>query len=85
MSARGPRCEKRTGGQSTSRWRGEVEVNVTVDELVAAAINAALPDRLYLIDTQGGIAYKSGRGPMGFKPQELEAAIREVVGEAKVS
>ncbi len=40
---------------------------------------AALPDRLYLIDAQGRIAYKSGRGPMGFKPQELEAAIKAIV------
>jgi hypothetical protein len=36
---------------------------------------AALPDRLYLIDAEGRIAYRSGPGPMGFKPQELEAAI----------
>ncbi len=36
---------------------------------------AALPDRLYLIDAEGRIAYKSGPGPMGFKPQELETAI----------
>jgi len=43
---------------------------------------AALPDRLYLIDAEGRIAYKSGPGPTGFKPQELEAAIREAVGEA---
>jgi len=41
MSARGPDREKRTAGQSTSRRRGEVEVKVTEDELVAAAINAA--------------------------------------------
>ena len=40
---------------------------------------AALPDRLYLIDAEGRIAYKSGPGPMGFKPQELEAAIGEAV------
>ena len=43
---------------------------------------AALPDRLYLIDAEGRVAYRSGPGPMGFKPQELEAAIREAVGEA---
>ncbi len=36
---------------------------------------AALPDRLYLIDTEGRVAYRSGPGPMGFKPEELEAAI----------
>ncbi len=36
---------------------------------------SALPDRLYLVGTDGRIAYKSGRGPMGFRPDELEAAI----------
>ncbi len=36
---------------------------------------AALPDRLYLIDAEGRVAYRSGPGPMGFKPQELETAI----------
>ncbi len=36
---------------------------------------AALPDRLYLIDKEGRVAYRSGPGPWGFKPQELEAAI----------
>ncbi len=41
MSARGPGRAKRTAGQSTSRRRGELEVKVTADEIVAAAINAA--------------------------------------------
>ncbi len=41
MSVHGPRPENRTAGQSTSRRRGEVEVKVTADELIAAAINAA--------------------------------------------
>ena len=41
MSDRGPGLEKRPAGQSGSRRRGEVEVKVTADELVAAAINAA--------------------------------------------
>ena len=33
------------------------------------------PDRLYLIDTEGRVAYKSAAGPFGFNPQDLEAAI----------
>ena len=41
MSARGPGRAKRTAGQSTSRRRGEVEVKVTVGELLAAAINGS--------------------------------------------
>ena len=33
------------------------------------------PDRIYLIDTQGLVAYKSRPGPFGFKPDQLEAAL----------
>jgi type I thyroxine 5'-deiodinase len=33
------------------------------------------PDRIYLIDSQGKIAYKSKPGPFGFKPDELAAAL----------
>lgn len=33
------------------------------------------PDRIYLIDSAGKIAYKSKAGPFGFKPEELAAAL----------
>ena len=42
---------------------------------------AALPDRLYLVGVDGRIAYKSDRGPMGFRPDEFEAAIKDYLGE----
>ena len=38
------------------------------------------PDRIYLIDAQGKIAYKSKPGPFGFKPDQLEAALAKTVG-----
>jgi len=38
---------------------------------------AAAPDRLYLVGRDGKIAYRGGRGPFGFKPDELDAAIRK--------
>ncbi len=38
---------------------------------------SALPDRLYLVGKDGRIAYRSGPGPMGFRPDQLEAAIIE--------
>jgi hypothetical protein len=37
---------------------------------------SALPDRLYLIGEDGRIAYRSGMGPMGFRPDEFEVAIK---------
>ena len=38
---------------------------------------SALPDRLYLVGKDGNIAYRSAAGPMGFRPDEFEAAISE--------
>ena len=38
---------------------------------------AAFPDRLYLVDGEGRIAYAGGRGPHEFFPNELEDSIRE--------
>ena len=33
------------------------------------------PDRLYVIDSDGRIAYKSRPGPFGFEPSEMEEAL----------
>ena len=38
------------------------------------------PDRMYLIDAQGRVVYKSRPGPFGFKPAELEAALQKTMG-----
>jgi hypothetical protein len=36
------------------------------------------PDRIYLIDSHGKIAYKSTPGPFGFKPDQLGAALQQL-------
>ena len=38
------------------------------------------PDRLYVIDDAGRVAFKSLPGPFGFKPEEVEAALGRLVG-----
>jgi type I thyroxine 5'-deiodinase len=43
------------------------------------------PDRLYLIDRQGRVAYKSGPGPFGFHPNELRSALERVVPGVKTA
>jgi thiol-disulfide isomerase/thioredoxin len=50
---------------------------VLVDEISDPVGNAysGMPARLYVIDTKGKVAYKSGRGPFGFKPGEMEQAL----------
>jgi type I thyroxine 5'-deiodinase len=40
---------------------------------------AAWPDRLYLIDRQGRVAFKSKPGPFGFKPEQLQSALSDLL------
>jgi hypothetical protein len=65
--------------QVCDRFRAMVKpaVPVVVDD-VADPVGTAysgMPARLYVIDRAGRVAYKSGRGPFGFKPGELEQAL----------
>jgi hypothetical protein len=46
----------------------------TIDDSVGARYSG-MPGRLYLIDREGKVAFKSGRGPYLFKPAELEHAL----------
>jgi hypothetical protein len=57
-------------------------VPTLVDEMDDAAMTAyaAWPDRLYLVGTEGRVAYAGGRGPFGFKPAELGKAIDALIG-----
>ncbi len=45
-----------------------------VDDKVGATYSG-MPNRLYLIDRDGKIAFKNGRGPFGFHPRQLEQAL----------
>jgi hypothetical protein len=46
----------------------------TIDDSVGARYSG-MPGRLYVIDRQGKVAYKSGRGPYLFKPAEMEHSL----------
>jgi hypothetical protein len=45
-----------------------------IDDKVGLAYSGG-PDRLYVIDREGKVAYKGGRGPFGFRPREMEQAL----------
>lgn len=45
----------------------------------AEKVYTGWPDRIYLIDMHGRIAYKSRPGPFGFKPEELKAALARLL------
>lgn len=38
----------------------------------------AWPDRIFVIDRKGAVAFKSAPGPYGFSTKNLEAALREI-------
>ena len=40
------------------------------------------PDRIYLIDRNNRVAYKSKPGPFGFKPDDLEKALKKITGNS---
>lgn len=46
----------------------------TIDDMVGG-VYSGMPSRLYVIDREGKVAYKSGRGPFGFKTGEMEQAL----------
>jgi alkylhydroperoxidase family enzyme len=61
----------------------KMTVPLVVDEIDdrVGHLYSGMPDRLYLIDRGGKVAYKGGRGPFGFKPSELEQAIAMMLAE----
>jgi Iodothyronine deiodinase len=58
-----------------------------VDEINDPAGNAysGMPSRLYVIDRHGKVAYKSGRGPHGYRPAETEQALVMALLEQQMS
>ena len=46
----------------------------TIDDAVGSRYSG-MPGRFYIIDQAGKIAFKNGRGPYGFKPDELEQSL----------
>jgi len=64
-----------------------IKLPLLVDGIDDASERAyhGFPDRLFLVDTKRRIAYRGERGPRGFKPAELEGAIKALLasGPAK--
>ena len=45
-----------------------------IDDRVGIAYSG-MPDRLYIVDSRGRVAYQGGRGPFGYKPSEMEQTL----------
>ena len=59
-----------------------LEMPTAVDGLDDRVKNTygAWPDRIYVIDARGRIAYQGGVGPFGFKPDEVREFLRITYG-----
>jgi type I thyroxine 5'-deiodinase len=58
-----------------------LRIPAVIDDLdnSTEAAYTAWPDRLYVIDRDGRVAYKSKPGPFGFKPAEMEVVLKRVL------
>lgn len=75
--------EERISAASACARNLKLAMPAVVDSIDNAAESAysGWPDRLYLIDMDGRIAFKSDPGPYGFKPDELRRNLARVLGE----
>jgi hypothetical protein len=55
----------------------KIDIPTVVDDMEDSIAKhyKAHPDRLYIVGKDGKIAYRSGPGPMGFKPTLMETAL----------
>jgi type I thyroxine 5'-deiodinase len=70
--------QERTSVATTCVRKLKIGFPAVVDEFgnSTEAAYSAWPDRIYVIDHSGRVAFKSRPGPFGFKPDELEAALQ---------
>jgi hypothetical protein len=54
----------------------------TIEDTVGTRYSG-MPSRLYVLDPEGRVAYKSGRGPFGFKPGEMEQSLLLLLAAGK--
>ena len=67
----------------TKRYKYSVPFGI--DEMSNAANDAyaAWPERLYILDENGRVAYKGGNGPFKYDPKEVRAWLAGRYGEGK--
>ena len=71
------------GNDFTKRYKYTVPFGI--DEMSNAANDAyaAWPERLYIVDESGHIAYKGGNGPFNYDPKEVRSWLAARYGEVK--
>lgn len=79
--------EERRSVATTCATKLKMRIPLLVDDLDDTVGNtySGMPARLYVLDSQGRVAYKSGRGPFGFKSGEMEQALQMAILESEVT
>jgi hypothetical protein len=73
--------EERCSLAETCLTKLTLKIPPLVDDLANSTEIAytAWPDRIYVLDREGNVAYKSYPGPFGFKPAEMADALKRVL------
>jgi hypothetical protein len=73
--------EERCSLAQTCLTRLTLKIPPLVDDLSNSteAAYTAWPDRIYVLDREGNVAYKSYPGPYGFKPAEMAETLRRLL------
>jgi hypothetical protein len=56
----------------------KLSIPFVIDDMSDTANKAysAWPDRIYVVNKEGKVAYKAGQGPWGFKPEDAKEALK---------
>jgi Iodothyronine deiodinase len=76
-----PRSLEERGLVASSCVRSlSIEMPAVIDNIdnTTEAAYTGWPDRLYLVDRDGRIAFKSQTGPWGFVPADLDAQLKKI-------
>jgi type I thyroxine 5'-deiodinase len=74
-------AEEKAGVARTCARKLDIRFPTLVDDFSSTTELAfsGWPDRLYVVDRAGRIAYKARPGPFGFKPEEVAATLQRLL------
>ena len=75
----------RIANDFVERFRYRIPLVVDPMENPADRIYAGWPERFYIVDESGAIAFKGKTGPFGYHPEEVEAWLAQRFGERRAS
>jgi type I thyroxine 5'-deiodinase len=73
--------EERTNVASSCVRKLDIKIPAVVDDMNNSTERAytGWPDRIYLIDRDGRVAFKTKPGPFGFKPSQLDSHLQRIL------